>query len=108
MMSDQYQMQSKKILRRFFIDRRNNYFEEYDKKNPQNFNSKRRVSISGFNISDAIILLKWVDYAKGIKDPSLNLFTQDKIYFQDVYDLAKRRKESLKINKKQINLNQIS
>jgi tetratricopeptide (TPR) repeat protein len=82
--------------------------EEYDKKNPQNFNTKRRVSISGFNISDAIILLKWVDYAKGIKDPSLNLFTQDKIYFQDVYDLAKRRKESLKINKKQINLNQIS
>ena len=33
MMSDQYQMQSKKFLRRFFIDRRNNYFEEYDKKN---------------------------------------------------------------------------
>ena len=26
-------MQSKKFLRRFFIDRRNNYFEEYDKKN---------------------------------------------------------------------------
>ena len=26
-------MQSKKFLRRFFIDRRNNYFNEYDKKN---------------------------------------------------------------------------
>ncbi len=26
-------MQSKKFLRRFFIDRRNNYFDEYDKKN---------------------------------------------------------------------------
>ena len=33
MMSDQYQIQSKKFLRRFFIDRRNSYFEEYDKKN---------------------------------------------------------------------------
>ena len=33
MMSDQYQMQSKKFLRRFFIDRRNNYFEKYEKKN---------------------------------------------------------------------------
>jgi len=33
MMSDQYQMQSKKFLRKFFVDRRNDYFEEYDKKN---------------------------------------------------------------------------
>ncbi|MDC0032344.1 5-formyltetrahydrofolate cyclo-ligase [Pelagibacteraceae bacterium] len=32
-MSDQYQMQSKKFLRKFFVDRRNDYFEEYDKKN---------------------------------------------------------------------------
>ena len=33
MISDQYQTQSKKFLRRFFIDRRSNYFDEYDKKN---------------------------------------------------------------------------
>ena len=33
MMSDQYRLQSKKYLRRFFIDRRSNYFDEYNKKN---------------------------------------------------------------------------
>ena len=73
--------------------------ETYDKKNPQNLNKKRRVSLSGLNISDAIIILKWVDYAKGIKDPSLNLFAQEKVYFQEIYDSAKRRVNALQRKK---------
>ena len=65
--------------------------DAYDKKNPQIFNNKRRVSLSGLNISDAIIMLKWIDYAKGVQDPSSNLFSIDKIHFKEIYDLAKRR-----------------
>ena len=51
MMSDQYQMQSKKFLRRFFIDRRNNYFVEYDKKN----NAHTHVKLISENTKPCVV-----------------------------------------------------
>ena len=50
-MSDQNQMQSKKFLRKFFIDRRNNYFDTYSKKN----NAHTHIKLIFENIKPCVV-----------------------------------------------------
>ena len=48
-------------------------------------------SLSGFNLNDVLIIRKWIDYARGIGDPSADLINQPAVYYQDIYDIAKAR-----------------
>ena len=50
-----------------------------------------RTSLSGLNLSDVLIIRKWIDYAKGIEDSSADLLNQNTIYYQDIYNIAKAR-----------------
>ena len=50
-MSDQNQMKSKKFLRKFFIDRRNNYFDTYSKKN----NAHTHIKLILENIKPCVV-----------------------------------------------------
>ena len=69
--------------------------ESHDKNEPFFHNDKLRVSLPGLNLSDILIIRKWIDYAKGIGDPSADLLNQDTVYYQDIYDRAKARIDPL-------------
>jgi len=47
--------------------------------------------LSGLNLSDVLIIRKWIDYARGIGDPSVDLLNQNTVYYQNIYDQAKAR-----------------
>jgi tetratricopeptide (TPR) repeat protein len=68
--------------------------ESYDRK--QSIHTKEFVitSLSGLNLSDVLIIRKWIDYARGIGDSSANLLNQNTVYYQDIYDRAKARLDS--------------
>ena len=48
-------------------------------------------SLSYFCLSDFLVLEKWIDYAKGIGDPTSHLFSDLQIKYHDVFALAKDR-----------------
>ena len=73
--------------------------ENYDNRNPINTYKNRRSSLSGLNLNDALVIQKWIDYAKGISDPSADLLKQSPIYYQDIYDKAKVRLNSFNFRK---------
>jgi tetratricopeptide (TPR) repeat protein len=50
-----------------------------------------RPSLSEFCLSDMYIIQKWIDYAKGLGDPTTSTFEDRPIIFQEVYDAAKKR-----------------
>ena len=52
-------------------------------------------SISGFCLSDFYIIQKWIDYAKGLEDPSSAVFNDKPIIYPEIYDNAVRRKANL-------------
>ena len=66
---------------------------EYDARKPITPEITREPTISGINLSDFLIIRKWVDYAKGLKDPTVNLFKENEIIHQDIYDRAKTRRK---------------
>jgi len=75
-----------------------NYIEEwkvieddYDRKQPMKAKEKIIPSLSGLNLNDVLIIRKWVDYAKGIGDPTADLLNENTVYYQEVHDLAKAR-----------------
>jgi len=49
-------------------------------------------SISGFCLSDFYIIQKWIDYAKGLGDPSCKEFENHPLVFREVFDIAVLRK----------------
>ena len=49
-------------------------------------------SRSEFSLSDFYIIQKWIDYSKGLNDPSCEWFEDQPIVFPDVYDIAVDRK----------------
>ena len=51
-----------------------------------------KPSISGFCLSDFYIIQKWIDYAKGLDDPSCKEFDNHPIVFKDIFDIAVLRK----------------
>jgi tetratricopeptide (TPR) repeat protein len=65
--------------------------ESHDRK--QSIHTKEFVatSLAGLNLSDVLIIRKWIDYARGAGDLSADLLNQDTVYYQDIYDLAKAR-----------------
>ena len=50
------------------------------------------ASISEFCLSDFYIIQKWIDYAKGLGDPTAQLFNSRIIHNKNVYGLAAARK----------------
>ena len=65
--------------------------ESHDKKKPMRVNEAIRVSLTGLNLSDVLIIRKWIDYAKGIGDKSADLLNQNTIHYQLIHDRAKAR-----------------
>jgi len=65
--------------------------EDYDIKNPIHPKKNLRPSLSGLNLSDLLIMRKWIDYAKGLGDSSVDLISQNPIRYQEVYDVAQAR-----------------
>ena len=50
-----------------------------------------RSSLQEFCLSDFYIIQKWIDYAKGIGDQSIEPFNDRPIIFKDIYEIAKKR-----------------
>ena len=63
----------------------------------QNFKLAYLRSMDDDPLNDFYILEKWIDYAKGIKDPSAEIFFKKAIVYPDIYRAAKLRRE--KFNK---------
>ena len=63
---------------------------KFDKK--FNFVAKTVIpSLDNYCLSDFLIIQKWVDYAKGIGDPTASAFASLEIQYQDIYQIAKNR-----------------
>ena len=63
----------------------------YDRNNTINKHKFKKVNLSGLSISDVLIIRKWIDYAKGIGDPSADLLNQNTVNYQMIHDRAKAR-----------------
>ena len=64
--------------------------QDYDKKTyapPKDV----RPSLLGLNLRDVLVIQRWIDYAKGLGDPSANLVNPNPIYDQRIYKIAKTR-----------------
>ena len=48
-------------------------------------------SLPEFCLSDFYIIQKWIDYAKGIGDQSIEVFKDIPIIYTDIYEAAKVR-----------------
>ena len=65
--------------------------DSHDRKNSIYLKKTVRKSLNGLNLSDILIIRNWIDYAKGINDPSADLLSQNTVYYQNIYDQAKAR-----------------
>jgi hypothetical protein len=68
--------------------------ESHDRKNSIYSKKIIRKSLYGLNLNDILIIRKWIDYAKGIRDPSADLLSQNTVYYQHIYDQARARLDS--------------
>ena len=66
--------------------------EQFDHSSPLKPKENITPSISGFCLSDFYIIQKWIDYAKGLDDPSCKDFDNHPIVFKEVFDIAVLRK----------------
>ena len=67
--------------------------EDYDSLNSIKFSKIITPNISGLNLHDILIIRNWIDYAKGIGDPSVYLLNQNTIFSTKIYKEAKTRIE---------------
>ena len=65
--------------------------EGHDSTNPIKSNKIITPSLSGLNLHDILIIQNWIDYAKGIGDPSVHLLNQNTVFSQTMYKIAKSR-----------------
>jgi tetratricopeptide (TPR) repeat protein len=63
----------------------------YDRKKPMKAKENIIPSLSGLNLNDVLIIRKWVDYAKGIGDRTVDLINENTVYYQEIHDQAKAR-----------------
>jgi hypothetical protein len=63
----------------------------FDKTNQKKGMEEYFPSYSSFCLSDLLVVQKWIDYAKGIGDPSVQVFKNRPIIYQATYDVAKAR-----------------
>jgi tetratricopeptide (TPR) repeat protein len=68
--------------------------EEYDSKNPIISGKIIRPSLSCLNLGDILIIRNWIDYAKGVGDPSVHLLNQNTVFSETIYRTAKTRLET--------------
>ena len=73
--------------------------DDFDSKNSMKPKSNIPPSLSCLSLSDVLIIRNWIDYAKGIGDPSVQLLEQNEVGSQSVYEIAKSRLETF-VNKK--------
>ena len=66
--------------------------EQFDENSSLKPKENITPSISGFCLSDFYIIQKWIDYAKGLDDPSCIEFEDHPIVFREVFDIAALRK----------------
>jgi Flp pilus assembly protein TadD len=64
---------------------------DYDSKNAINSENSMPPSLSCLSLSDVLIIRNWVEYAKGIGDPSAQLLKQNGVGSQRVFEIAKSR-----------------
>ena len=65
--------------------------DDHDRKKPMKAKENIKPSLSGLNLNDVLIIRKWVDYAKGIGDPTADLIDEKTIYYQEINAQAKAR-----------------
>ena len=65
--------------------------DDHDSKKTMKAKENIRPSLSGLNLNDVLIIRKWVDYAKGIRDPAADLIDEKTVYHQEIYEQAKAR-----------------
>ena len=65
--------------------------EDHDSTSPIKSNKIISPSLSGLNLHDVLIIQNWIDYAKGIGDPSVHLLNQNTIFSPTIYKTAKTR-----------------
>ena len=66
--------------------------DAYDRENINHGQKTIQPSLKSFCLSDFLIIQKWIDYARGIGDPSCGIFENDNIIYNEIYNLAKVRK----------------
>ena len=77
-----------------------NYNEDWKsiEKDYDSLSSKKSSKIitphlPGLNLQDVLIIRNWIDYAKGIGDPSVHLLNQNTVFSPKIYKTAKTRIE---------------
>ena len=65
--------------------------EKFDQNELIEPNNIQQASLAKYSLSDFYIIRKWLDYAKGIGDESIEIFNEIPIVFKDIYELAKIR-----------------
>ncbi len=68
---------------------------QFDQKNFIRQKNDVLKSINGFCLEDLYIIQMWIDYGKGIKDKTCEKFETRPIIFDDIYKIAKSRKEKI-------------
>ena len=65
--------------------------KEYDSENPTKYRRNTQPSLACLSLSDVLIIRNWIDYAKGIGDPSAQLLNHTELVCQKVYKIAENR-----------------
>ena len=65
--------------------------EEHDSSSLKTINNKIPSSLFGLNLNDVLIIRNWIDYAKGIGDPSVHLLKENTVFSPNIYKIAKTR-----------------
>ena len=65
----------------------------FDKINKDRLFTKKRMvpNLLGLSLQDVLIFFRWIDYAKGIGDPSVDLLTKEAPRDKEIYRTAKKR-----------------
>lgn len=64
---------------------------EFDEECPMPPRPYRNPSLNQFCLSDYLIIQKWIDYAKGVGDPTAELFCDLPIKYNEILEVAKAR-----------------
>jgi hypothetical protein len=67
--------------------------EDYDSLSPIKSSLIITPNFSGLSLHDVLIIRNWIDYAKGIGDPSVHLLNQNTVFSPKIYKTAKTRIE---------------
>ena len=65
--------------------------DQFDQTELIETNNSQQASLPEFCLSDFYVIQKWIDYAKGIGDQSIEIFNDRPIIFKDIYKLARKR-----------------